>query len=870
MEKITIKTIIPQGSRLFQRKTFPFEFVKPYQNLINKNIQVPNSKIKYQPISSKLRENQKNSITFDLDKKNNLTEKKIDYLPKAYEVRNFNWSSERRKPIITTMSNQHSLRTITPKKYYSFMKDKGSNLDFSNSLQDSYFKSTKEMSSNTYNKQKKNKIRGMKNKTIFPISFRDIININNSKVMTYNNAKYNINSDYNCYTINNINNIDNVKNKEIKNLNNIINSQNKNLRQTIKEMRLKINDLLNDIKLLRLENNRLNGEKKKLLIRISNLENEINVNKNLSFNELELKSNKITLLNENIIKLNALLNEKENQIINLNNLHNGNNNNNLFQQINDLKDELKKLRKEKNELNKKVMKNGSISISFNGKITNLIQENQKLKNMNNNFKNENEKIKNYLSNIKNEKLSIEKNYNSLSHKLNELKSENEFLKKTKEKNLKNRNTNKEEQLIDQVNKLLEENNRLKENLNQNNIDIENNNNNHFQELNFMKKELEEKTKKIKELNEKMNILMNQYNILKDKNEDLHKINSQLKSDLDKLRLKMSTSDNSQRQFVDLNKQNYNSNSLNNNQLEQIKKLEEKNKELNKKLDECHKSIRNKIDVNKILRNENQNSVLKKELMDLKNKLDELQQQIEMKEKENKRLLNILKIKNEEANQHQEEVTRTNQVSSSGIFNIMDMNEEIKELKNIIDEKNNKITKLSKEIEQYKNNNNKLSQENEQIKEKLQLLENGNGEGLIITLNNLKEELKDKNLQIEKLINENNILKKTLTEKVIVDENDKSFSSLGLDKSEKIKMLQEEIKEINLMSYSDQIQIKTLKEDIKGLQSKLKNIETLNGQMKDFNEFTSLINQAFLNYKPKKKEQKDALNRITEVINNFRI
>jgi hypothetical protein len=63
----------------------------------------------------------------------------------------------------------------------------------------------------------------MKNKTIFPISFRDIINVNNSKFMTYSNEKYNINSDYNCYTISSTNNIDNAKNKEIKNLYNIIN-----------------------------------------------------------------------------------------------------------------------------------------------------------------------------------------------------------------------------------------------------------------------------------------------------------------------------------------------------------------------------------------------------------------------------------------------------------------------------------------------------------------------------------------------------------------------------------------------------------------------------------------------------------------------
>ena len=86
-------------------------------------------------------------------------------------------------------------------------------------------------------------------------------------------------------------------------------------------------------------------------------------------------------------------------------------------------------------------------------------------------------------------------------------------------------------------------------------------------------------------------------------------------------------------------------------------------------------------------------------MELKNKLNELEQQLEMKENENKRLLNILKIKHEEVNKLQGEITNTHQVSSSSIFNIMDMNEEVKELKKSIDEKNNEITKLNKEIDQ---------------------------------------------------------------------------------------------------------------------------------------------------------------------------
>jgi hypothetical protein len=52
-----------------------------------------------------------------------------------------------------------------------------------------------------------------------------------------------------------------------------------------------------------------------------------------------------------------------------------------------------------------------------------------------------------------------------------------------------------------------------------------------------------------------------------------------------------------------------------------------------------------------------------------------------------------------------------------------------------------------------------------------------------------------------------------------------------------------------------------------MKAKIKDLETFGGQMKDLNEFISVLNQALLNYKPKKKEQKDALNRIINVLNN---
>ena len=196
-----------------------------------------------------------------------------------------------------------------------------------------------------------------------------------------------------------------------------------------------------------------------------------------------------------------------------------------------------------------------------------------------------------------------------------------------------------------------------------------------------------------------------------------------------------------------------------------------------------------------------------------------------------------------------------------------------------------IEKLEKEVNNYKTINNKILQENIQLKEKMQLIQSGEEEGLIITLDNLKDEIKDKSLQIQKLIEENNYLRNNLNENINKnnDEDEKEIdlnngrnennpfrttvNSTGLSDADRIKLYKEQIKEYKITNESDKIQIKTLKGDIKMMKQKIKDLETFGGQMKDMNEFISVLNQALANYKPKKKEQKEALNRIIEVLNN---
>ena len=141
---------------------------------------------------------------------------------------------------------------------------------------------------------------------------------------------------------------------------------------------------------------------------------------------------------------------------------------------------------------------------------------------------------------------------------------------------------------------------------------------------------------------------------------------------------------------------------------------------------------------------------------------------------------------------------------------------------------------------------------------MQLIQSGEEEGLIITLDNLKDEIKDKSLQIQKLIEENNYLRNNLNENINKnnDEDEKEIdlnngrnennpfrttvNSTGLSDADRIKLYKEQIKEYKITNESDKIQIKTLKGDIKMMKQKIKDLETFGGQMKDLNTIMFFI------------------------------
>ena len=371
-----------------------------------------------------------------------------------------------------------------------------------------------------------------------------------------------------------------------------------------------------------------------------------------------------------------------------------------------------------------------------------------------------------------------------------------------------------------------------------------------------------------------------------------------------------------------------------NAFEQVQRLQQKNEELQEQLMYLNKENKNKINIAKIIE-EKQN--LSKENLDLKNELLILKNQInenvnenylyniddndvlennklkemeknledikkkyevnldllEKKENENQNLLSKIKNKENEYALLQKQLsnnTSNNEIKlmdSINLLNTAELNEEIEELKKEILEKNKQIKQLEDEINNIKILNNKLIQENNQIKEKKQIKENvddlSDGGGSVI-IANLREEIKEKNLEIEKLIKENNNLKnKDKKNNILDDEDEKEINkkdenipiktSLSNDKfndDTKMKIYQEQIKELKMINKSDIIQIKTLKTDIKELKEKIKKMETFSGQLKNFDEFITLLNKVFEDFKPKKKEQKEAFNKLVNVMNNHHV
>lgn len=621
----------------------------------------------------------------------------------------------------------------------------------------------------------------------------------------------------------------------------ILNKQNKELRIKNREMRFQMNELLNKQKLIKNDNQNLSNENQKLLMDIERLENDFEYYKNMTLNELENKTNKISKLSEDLVKMKNIIDTKGYENINLenndsypqnfynykNNAYqnenqefdyneendendvNNNNiielndfNNNLINHINNLELKNQNILNQKKE-NEKIL---------NQKMNNLIIANKKNNNIIANLKNENEKLKNSIQN----QSQNNKNLNELKEKIAFLENENNQLKSVK--NIMDNNAYK---LIEERNQLLEENQNLKNSLNKIDLRSTPSSNNYAIENINLKAQLEKKEEQLKFQQIRIN--------------GLSKGNKNSKEEINNLKKKIS----------ELENLNNNLNSINN-------KLKIN---ISSSVNKSNSSTSNQFLQNEIIELKKENEEKKYEIAQLKNQIENYNIKIPVEDNEQNQGIDTFNIK----------------------------------INNDIITKNNIIEKLEKENNSIKNFYQKLSKENLQLKEKIQLLQNGQDEGLINTLDKFKEEIKDKEEQIQILIKENiNIRKKIKNsnddnninnedeEEKEIDLNNIGYennpfrptmNSQGLTDADKIKLYKERLKEYEINNISDKLQIKTLKEDIKKYLAKIKYLETFGGLIKDINEFISLLNQVLINCKLK-GEQKEALDKIIEALNNY--
>ena len=709
-------------------------------------------------------------------------------------------------------------------------------------------------------------------------------NLNNNRNMNYMTSNYNnnINKNLNSNINKNINN-----NKTDKYNKNKMNSTNQN-----------VNNLVNQISLLKRQIEQLQYEKKMFEQKyLNNMSNE-NVN------------NKNTILeNNNLKELNFNLNaEFEKMKSYISKLESTKKNYELQQidyqnNIKDLNQKLSRLQEDNSILRNKI--NSS-------QFQNTVEQN---KNSNNN---KNNKDNQYLTKIK---YLLEKN-KKLENEIKSLESQiamnnnNEFSKMN--------NTNSQE--INYLKNYLEEKNNeisdLKEKIKNlmNQLNLSKNNNQDLNKNNqSLKKEIEQLNIKVSNLesenlnnqqqifelsnlNNKLQIRVNSVHSGNFKLSSFgHKDNNQeLEQQIQSLQQK---NDELQEKIMYLSKGN-------NDNVNIAKMVEEKQNLAKENLDLKNELLilKNQINENEnendysynigdIGENNNSNKVkeMEKQLEEMKNKYETNLNDLNNKQKENQNLLSVIKDKENENDLLKRQISNNlsmneyKQGNSSNILNIAETKEGNEELKKELLEKNSQIEQLEIEINNIKLINNKIIQENNELKEKIQILENnmhGSPEDGVC-IENLKEEIKAKTLQIKKLIEENNKLSKINNNYINDVEDEKEINlnsgrrnennpfrqtmkSEGLTDEEKIKLYKEQIKEFKMINESDSIQIKALKADIKELKEKNKKMETFSGQLKNFYEFISLLNIALLNYKPKKKEQKDALNRLNEIMKNHHV
>ena len=138
------------------------------------------------------------------------------------------------------------------------------------------------------------------------------------------------------------------------------------------------------------------------------------------------------------------------------------------------------------------------------------------------------------------------------------------------------------------------------------------------------------------------------------------------------------------------------------------------------------------------------------------------------------------------------------------------------------------------------------------------------------LANLKSLVNEKELLIKELTEKNEQLENNKSlNKFKAAENNNGRISMGLEDGlsdfEKIERLKKNNNEYKETINANKEQMSALKNEIKNLSVRLQDVKTFQGKIKNFDEFKKLVKSVVTWYKPFKKEQKEALKSLEEYL-----
>ena len=552
-----------------------------------------------------------------------------------------------------------------------------------------------------------------------------------------------------------------------------------------------------------------------------------------------------------------------------------------------------------------------------------------------------EKFQEIISNLKNEKEALNKNIFKLNEEFkSSIKTQNQLSNEISklndiisEKNSLIENLNAQISLMININSFQNEenninNNTKKDNNNTNNYAIKDNNNNdnndidmneYINNINYykirntdIKKDINDLkiefdqliNHNIKEIEEDTKIIKNESNIINNTNNKNELLS--LKEENNKIKVsynKLKDSYNKQKDLYNKLKKEYDKIEKDHKQIKNeysefisIKEDNDKLSKLNQQLNEINSELKSQAEE---LDLENKNNLAQiKKLITLneeqKNKNIILEKNLEIKKKEIENLLSKINLIQKE---NEININKSKQIQNEEKNNI------IKNLKEELNKANNIIKQKEKEINDYKLINNQLIDDNTKKQEKIsELMDNSQQESLILTIENLKQEIKENKSKINILTNQNNELNEKLKIKNTSNPLDKNYLNkkkfLELEEEFESGKSKNKINQIhyansenrkeksigsgildtegglggdqNILKYKERIkeykeeinlllmQINTLKVEIKECKNKLNR-----PIVQHYDEFIKLFNLAFTGYKPFRKDQNEAFELIKQ-------